>query len=140
MPAKSGKDGSNVVKNYQVLVGRMTGPKTRGAVAAVMTTGMTYAKFHAPVEYNVMANSAYQRINETENSFHGECGFENGVTPDGFNYAFWLHETLRWKPRPPNKKAGPAWNPDATPKFLEHGFTSPEQQEMINIIIKDSYK
>ena len=31
-----------------------------------------------------------------------------------------------WKPRPPVLKKGNAWNPDATPHFLEYGFESSE--------------
>lgn len=36
-----------------------------------------------------------------------------------------------WNPRPPLLKDGPAWNPNATPRFLEYGFESKEGQAAI---------
>ncbi len=36
--------------------------------------------------------------------------------------------TGSWNPRPPVLKDGPAWNPNATPRFLEYGFESKEGQ------------
>ena len=133
MPAKPGKSGTDVVNKYKAYVGRMTGPNTRGAMAAVLTIGITRAKELAPLEYGPLINSAYQRIEETQTGFYGEAGFITG-------YAYWLHERTDWNPRPPDKKAGPAWNPDATPKFLERGFTDSDQRVLMKKAIKDSYK
>lgn len=43
-----------------------------------------------------------------------------GLSPAGSNGS--------WNPRPPVLKDGPAWNPNATPSFLEYGFESKEGQ------------
>ena len=43
-----------------------------------------------------------------------------GLSPAGSNGS--------WNPRPPVLKDGPAWNPNATPRFLEYGFESKEGQ------------
>lgn len=133
MPAKPGKSAKDVKRQYAAYVGRMVGPKTESAMALVLSIGITGAKELAPLEYGTLMNSAYRRINPTPTGIQGVAGFV-------VNYAYWLHERTNWSPRPPSKKAGPAWNPDAEPKFLEKGFTSPEQTQMMKIALVAEYR
>jgi hypothetical protein len=120
MPAKPGKGGANVVRNYKRVVGKMTGPRTESAMAKVLSIGMTGAKELAPLEYGPLINSAFRRTEKTQYGLRGVAGFAVG-------YAIYLHQNPNWSPRPPDKKTGPAWNPNATPKFLERGFTDKDQ-------------
>lgn len=137
MPAKSGKNAASVKRGYSAFVGRMTGPKTKAAITKTMVIGMTYAKDHAPVEYGTLVNSAFRRILENGS---GVCGFANGSSKYGFNYAYKLHETKNWSPRRPDKKQGPAWNPNATSNYLADGFTRPDQIAKINRVLGSEYK
>lgn len=133
MPAKAGGAPSDVKRNYAQVVGRMAGPKTEAAMAKVLSIGITGAKELAPLEYGTLMNSAYRRIEKTPTGIRGVAGFT-------VNYAVYLHEKTNWKPRPPDMKKGPAWNPDAEPKFLEKGFISPQQMTLIQQAIRSSYE
>jgi hypothetical protein len=106
---------------------------------------MTGAKEHAPLETSTMMNSAFRRIEGSKtDGWQGVAGFANGMSNPKkgkpFNYAFFLHETTNWSPRPPSQKQGPAWNPDATPKFLERGFTDKDQIAKMQKVIGAEYK
>ena len=140
MPAKNGKGGKQLKQKYSTFVGKMTGPRTESAMTLVLSIGMTGAKELAPMEYGALINSAFRRIDKTKSGMIGVAGFAGGMTKKGFNYALFLHETTKWNPRPPSEKLGPAWNPDATPKYLERGFTDKDQQSMMKKAIKGSYK
>lgn len=140
MPAKPGGAPSDVKRNYAQVVGRMTGPKTEAAMAKVLSIGITGAKELAPLEYGTLMNSAFRRIEKTPTGILGVAGFAGGMTQDGFNYAYYLHENTNWSPRRPENKKGPAWNPDAEPKFLEKGFISPQQMTLIQQAIRSSYE
>jgi hypothetical protein len=140
MPAKPGKSGSDVKRKYQKLVGKMAGPRTESAMAKVLSIGITRAKELAPLEYGTLMNSAFRRIDKSPNGIIGVAGFAGGVTKGGFNYALYLHEHKNWSPMPPDKKTGPGWNPQATPKFLERGFTDSDQRAMMQKAIGSAYK
>ena len=133
MPAVSGKGAARLNQRYKQLICRMTGPKTETAMALVLSIGITGAKELAPMEYGTLMNSAYRRINKTPTGIQGIAGF-------GVAYAIYLHENPNWSPRPVNMKTGPAWNPNAEPKFLEKGFTSNEQKALIQRAIKAEYR
>lgn len=137
MPAKAGKTPEHLKSNYSAFVGRMTGPKTKSCLAKVLSAGMTNAKEYAPIEYGTLINSAFRNISETPNGWRGVCGFT-------VYYALPLHGsdtyTPLWNPRPPEDKKGPAWNPFATPRFLELGFTGPLAVDEIQQIIASEYK
>ena len=138
MPAVTGKDGKALKGKYIAFIGGMTGPKTKAALAKVISAGMTNAKENAPLEYGTLINSAFRRIEGNKrDGWVGRCGFT-------VYYALYLHGTEKytplWKPRPPEDKDGPGWNPFATPRFLELGFIGPLAVEEIQRIIKDSYK
>ena len=138
MPAKSGKGGRQLKQKYSVFVGNMTGPKTKGAMAKVLSAGMTNAKENSPFEYGTLINSAFRRIEGSATlGWRGVCGF-------AVSYAYYLHGdqsyTPLWKPRPPEDKDGPGWNPFAVPRFLELGFIGPLARPEIERIIRESYK
>ena len=138
MPAKNGKTADKVKQKYSVFVGGMVGPKTRSALAAVLSAGMTNAKENAPLEYGTLINSAFRRIDGSkEVGWSGVCGF-------AVSYAYYLHGdqsyTPLWKPKPPEDKDGPGWNPFSTPRFLELGFIGPLAKDDIQRLIIESYK
>jgi len=133
MPAKAGKGGKQLKRKYAVFVGKMTGPRTESAMAKVLSIGMTGAKELAPLEYGTLINSAFRRIEYTPHGIRGVAGFTAA-------YAIYLHENRNWSPRPPDKKTGPGWNPNAKPKFLERGFTDPDQRALMQKAIGSSYK
>jgi hypothetical protein len=138
MPAKNGKDGKQLKQKYAVFVGGMVGPKTKATMAKVLSAGMTNAKENAPLEYGVLINSAFRRIEGSkELGWRGICGFTA-------SYAYYLHGdqsyTPLWKPVAPENKEGPGWNPFATPRFLELGFIGPLAKEDIQRIIQQGYK
>lgn len=134
MPAKSGKGGKQLKQNYNKFVGRMTGPKTKSAMAKVLSIGMTGAKELAPLEYGTLINSAFRRIESSDKTgVRGVAGFTAA-------YSIYLHQKRDWKPRPVAMKQGPAWNPDATPKFLERGFTDKDQVAKMQKVIGKEYK
>ena len=134
MPAKSGKGGKDVKRKYSVFVGKMTGPKTKSAMAKVLSIGVTGAKELAPLEYGTLINSAFRRIEGSKQlGWRGVAGFTAA-------YAIYLHQKTNWSPRPVAMKAGPAWNPNATPKFLERGFTDKDQIALMQRAIGDTYK
>ena len=66
--------------------------------------------------FNMVANTSWTRSTLPEIA-------SQTLSPRGGNGS--------WNPRPPLLKDGPAWNPDATPRFLEYGFESKEAGEMI---------
>lgn len=140
MPAKSGKGGKQLKQKYSTLVGKMTGPRTESAMAKVLSIGITGAKEFTAMEYSTLINSSFRRINKTKTGVVGVAGFSAGVTAGGFNYALWLHENTKWKPRPASEKSGPGYNPNASPKYLERGFTDKNQVAMMNKAIGSSYK
>lgn len=140
MPAKNGKGGAQLKRKYSVFVGKMAGPKTESAMAKVLSIGMTGAKELTPREYGTLMDSAFRRIDKTPAGIMGVAGFSGGMTKKGFNYALYLHQNTNWSPRPVNMKKGPSWNPNASPKFLERGFTDPEQKALMQKAIGSTYK
>lgn len=77
---------------------------------------------YAPVEYSLLQNSNYHIVEATEKGYHVKVGYTS-------NYAAPLHDRTDWSPRPPDQKAGPAWNPRAKPRFLY----SAAEEEMTTI-------
>lgn len=138
MPAKTGKGGNQLKRKYAAYVGRMTGPRTEEAMTLVLSIGIGYAKEYAPLEYGTLINSAFRRIEKKPfGGFRGIAGF-------AVNHAVYLNgdatHTPLWKPRPPEDKSGPGWNPFATPRFLDLGFTGPIPKPEIQEAIRNSYK
>ena len=63
-----------------------------------------------------------------------------GIAGFSAAYAIYLHQKTDWSPRRPEEKAGPGYNPNAEPKFLERGFTDRDQVAMMKKAIGSSYK
>lgn len=143
MPARRGS-AAEIRRRYAAIVNRTTGANTRAAMALTLSIGMTEAKKYTPIGYGDLMRSAYRRINLTPSGFQGVGGFSGGISnpPNGtpFNYGKWLHETTNWSPRHPSRKKAPAWNAQATPKFLERGFTDSSSLELMKRALRDSYR
>jgi len=99
-------------------------------VNAVGAQAGVLSKEKAPLEYGALHNS--QRFDVTKGN-----GYVVGTLSYNTMYASILNDGVyKWNPRPPDKKAGPAWNPNATTHFLEYGFESNEAKAMINKFLK----
>ncbi len=81
---------------------------------------------YTPLEYGILQNSQYQTLQVTPNGYSVSVGYTS-------KYAGALHDRTDWKPRPPDQKSGPAWNPNAKPKFLYSA--AKEEQVTINQIM-----
>lgn len=98
-------------------------------VLAAAAVGAKWSKYWAPIEYSTLVNS--QRIDTFTFGPHY-------VASVSFNtrYAVYLNGTETytplWKPKPPEDKDGPAWNPLAVPRFLNFGFEDQQPQQEIN--------
>ncbi len=130
--------GDALRRRYATAIGRITGPRTRSTIAKVLSAGMTNAKENAPMEYGTLINSAFRRVvGSNQMGWKGVCGFTVA-------YAYYLHGddtyTPSWSPRAPEDKEGPAWNPFATPKFLELGFVGPLAIDETERIIQQGYR
>lgn len=66
---------------------------------------------YTPVEFSMLVNSQYRVVEAKPNGYRVKVGYTQ-------EYAAPLHERTNWSPRPPDQKLGPAWNPNAKPKFL----------------------
>jgi len=95
-------------------------------VNAVLSIGLSHSKELTPLEFGTLVNSAFMDVDV--NSFKGEV---TGSVKYIANYAAALEFRTDWKPRPINKKAGPAWNPNAEPHFLKKGFEDSTSQSAI---------
>ena len=95
-------------------------------VSAVLSIGLNHSKELAPVEYGVLVNSS--SINVDLNPFKSEV---RGSVTYFANYAAALELGTKWKPRPIDKKSGPATNMNATPHYLRRGFEDAESRAAI---------
>lgn len=66
---------------------------------------------YTPVEFSMLVNSQYRRLDAYPNRYTVSVGYTA-------EYAAALHNRTDWSPRAPENKQGPAWNPNASPKFL----------------------
>ena len=88
------------------------------------------SKTKAPLEYGTLHNSQRFDVRRSGSLLIGTLSYNTkyaGILNNG-KYA--------WKPRPPDKKAGPAWNPEAMQGFLEYGFESPEAQQSFKRLLE----
>ena len=92
------------------------------ALTAVGVVVANKAQEYTPIEYGLLQNSQYRLIEATPTSYRVKVGYTA-------NYAAPLHDRTDWSPRPPDQKAGPAWNPRAKPRFLY----SAAEEEMTTI-------
>ncbi|QGJ84353.1 hypothetical protein [Pseudoalteromonas phage XCL1123] len=118
--------GANKIKaRMKSFVSDVSDKKAMQFVNAVGSSAGILSKEKAPLEYGALHNS--QRFDVVKNA-----GRVIGSLSYNTLYASILNDgKYKWNPRPPANKKGPAWNPNATPHFLEYGFESPEGQAMI---------
>ncbi len=124
MPVK----GVNQVKsNMKRVFKDISDKKAVQFVTAVVNIGASESKEYTPIEYSNLVNSQVVEIDAMPNVVVGTVSFGNGKV----NYAAFLENNEKWKPRPVNMKEGPAANLAATPHFLQKGFESPQSQSAI---------
>lgn len=98
-------------------------------VNAVLSIGETESKEFAPVEYSTLVNSIIKDVVVGTNRVNGSLSYNT-------RYAAYLENNTKWKPRPVEKKKGPATNLKATPRFLQKGFESQQSQAAIKRAIQ----
>ena len=97
---------------------------------AVNSIGATWSRTWAPVAYGTLVNSQNITISMNGTKVSGKLSYD-------VDYAQYLETNENWKPKPPPKYGSGgtgranAWNPNATPHFLEKGFTEPQPQSEI---------
>ena len=122
--------GANKIKaRMKSFVGDVTNKKSLQFINAVGAQAGILSKEKAPREYGLLRNSQMFDVVKGVGYIKGTLSYGDKFPVE---YASILNNGVyKWKPRPPDKKSGPAWNPDATPHFLEYGFESPEGKAMI---------
>jgi len=113
--------GANQIKaRMKIFVSDVSDKKALQFVNAVGAQAGILSKEKAPLEFGTLHNS--QMFDVTKG-----VGYIKGTLSYNTMYASILNDGIyKWKPRAPANKKGPAWNPNATPHFLECGFESPE--------------
>ena len=115
--------GANKIKaRMKSFVSDVSDKKAMQFANAVVSQAGLMSKEKAPLEIGDLHNS--QRFDVVKNA-----GRVIGSLSYNTLYASILNDgKYKWNPRPPANKKGPAWNPNATQRFLEHGFESKEGQ------------
>lgn len=130
MPVK----GATAVKSYlRTIKADIEDKKTVQALNAVLQIGMASAVYYAPIEYGTLVNSRRQNVERNGSNWRAVGGFYVA-------YASYLEYNPDWSPRPPEQKAGPAWNARARPGFLKYGFENPDSQRQIDMTLEAIYK
>ena len=113
--------GANQIKaRMKSFVSDVSTKKSLQFVNSVVAQAGILSKEKAPLEFGTLHNS--QRVDVVKNA----AGVKGTLSYNTL-YASILNDgKYKWKPRAPANKKGPAWNPNATPHFLEYGFESPE--------------
>ncbi len=113
--------GANQIKaRMKSFVSDVSDKKALQFVNSVVAQAGILSEEKAPIEYGALINS--KRIDVVKNASR-----VTGSLSYNTLYASILNNGIyKWKPRSPANKKGPAWNPNATPHFLEYGFESPE--------------
>lgn len=102
-------------------------------INGILQVAQNISMRYAPVEYSTLVNSIRREVKVKGNEVVGVLGYYT-------SYAAHLNFNEDWKPRPPEKKAGPGYNPNATAHFVEAGFTSPEAKAEIQVVIRELNK
>lgn len=98
-------------------------------IYGVTSIGATMSMEYAPLEYGDLRASQRMETGHNGNTVFGKVSFGTGLSEP---YAAILNATDNWRPRPPEMKVGPAWNPNARPHFLNLGFEGTEATAQIN--------
>lgn len=117
--------GANQIKaRMKSFVSDVSDKKALQFVNSVGFQAGILSKEKAPREYSNLQNSQMFDVVKSANRVTGTLSYGD---KSPVLYASILNEgKYKWKPRAPANKKGPAWNPNATPHFLEYGFESPE--------------
>lgn len=126
MPVKGIKE---VKANFNKLFTDIHHKKAVQFTNVVLSIGQSHSRELAPVEFSTLINSTIKDVDVTSSGVRGSFSY-NTV------YAARLEFREDWKPRPPEQKQGPAWNPNAKPHYLERGFEDAESQASIRRAIK----
>lgn len=102
-------------------------------INGILQVAQNISMKYAPVEYSTLVNSIRRKVEVRGDEVVGVLGYYT-------SYAAYLNFNPNWSPRPPSMKSGPTWNPEATAHFVEKGFTSPEAQREIKVVIKELNK
>ena len=122
-----------VKKNAQTLFGQFIGPKSDGAVYAILSQGAALAQTMTPVDSSNLINSQYAPQIKSEN---GKTSGHIGYTAE---YALAVHDasgTLAGTAR--ENGNGNYWDPAGEPKFLNKGFE--EVEPSIPNILRSYYR
>lgn len=118
------KNANQVKVNLRKAVAKID-RKAAQFVQAVVNDAGILSKTKAPEEYERLVNSQGQ-------DFEKRATIYIGILSYNTTYAEILNDGIyKWKPRAPENKKGPSWNPEATPQFLEYGFESEQAKAMI---------
>lgn len=121
MPVKVQNNTSKVFRNIRNNVEQF--------IYGVTSIGATISMEYAPLEFGDLRSSQRMDTGKNGSIVFGKVSFGAGLDEP---YAVILENKDNWKPRPPEMKAGPAWNPNARPHFLKLGFEGAEATAQIN--------
>lgn len=116
MATSTRRQAQMIQRNTRQLMRQRIPRNIERALTGVGIVVANKAQEYTPVEYGLLINSQYRRVDAYANRYTVSIGYTQ-------DYAVYLHGTKTysplWKPREPGKKEGPAWNPDAKPRFLD---------------------
>ena len=126
------KNANQVKGNLRKAVAKIDKKAVRFVQAVVSDAGIL-SKTKAPLAYSRLVNSQEQDFEKRNTRYTGILSY-NTLYAEALN-----NPKTPWRPKPPakygNKKQGiapaTAWNPEATPHYLEYGFESAEAKQMI---------
>ncbi|MGL6172328.1 MAG: hypothetical protein ACRC1S_10610 [Vibrio sp.] len=123
------KGVSHIKGNVGRWVAEISGNTTQKVLLTIGMNASAYATLATPVDHDTLINSKYYELINGGKTV--VVGFREGFTKKGFNYGFYLHENVDWKPV--KKK-------NATHHYLSNAFELPEyRQDHIKTII-NGYK
>lgn len=127
------KGFSSLVSNLESFSKDIEVKKPVQTINAILQVASAISVQYAPVEYSVLINSRRQRVDNVGGKIVGVFGYYT-------DYAAYLNFSPDWSPRPPERKAGPSWNPNATMGFIQKGFESSEARAQIQKVITEVNK
>lgn len=98
-------------RNLSKLIDTTIPMKAERAMTAILTAVGNKALEYTPREYGPLIASQDRTVFKFGAGTRGTIIYTQ-------KYAAALHERTNWKPKPPKKKKGPAWNPKAQPKWM----------------------
>lgn len=102
-------------------------------IVGVGSIGATMSMSYAPLEFGDLRSSQRFDSGVDGSKYWASVSFGEGMSEP---YPAILENKEGWKPRPPEMKSGPAWNPNARPHYLRDGFESSESKTQIEQLKK----